>query len=187
MTVRKRVRSAKRVASRPTAKEIYARAKRIALVVTDVDGVLTDAGVYYSERGEELKRFSVRDGMGVERLRDVGIATAILTRETSGPVAARAQKLQLSRVYSGVHDKLAHLEVILQDTGLNASQLAYIGDDVNDLGILEAIGKNGLTSAPADAIPAVKNTAIHRCEAKGGHGAFREFAEWILKARGEGT
>jgi 3-deoxy-D-manno-octulosonate 8-phosphate phosphatase (KDO 8-P phosphatase) len=179
------VRSAKRAASRPSASEIRARATRVALVVTDVDGVLTDAGVYYSERGEELKRFNVRDGMGVERLRDVGIATAILTRELSGSVAARAQKLRLSRVYLGVRDKRAHLEVILQDTGFKVGQLAYIGDDVNDLGILEAIGKNGLTSAPADAISAVKKAAIHNCVAKGGHGAFREFAEWIIEQRGE--
>lgn len=183
MTVRSRARSA----AKPSLAELRARARRLALVVTDVDGVLTDAGVYYSARGEELKRFNVRDGMGIERLRDVGIATAILTRESSSVVAARAKKLRLSHVYLGVHDKAAHLEVILQSSGLQVNQLAYIGDDVNDLGIVEIIGKSGLTGAPSDAIGALKQAAIYTCEAGGGAGAFRDFAEWILELRGHAS
>jgi 3-deoxy-D-manno-octulosonate 8-phosphate phosphatase (KDO 8-P phosphatase) len=184
VNVRRAVRPAKPRSTRLGTRELRARAARIKLVISDVDGVLTDAGVYYSARGEELKRFNVRDGMGVERLRNVGIATAFLTRESSPAVAARAQKLRLTHVYLGVQDKAAHLEVILQETGHSIAELAYIGDDVNDLGILESIGKFGLTAAPADAIPAVQSRAIHRCAATGGHGAFRDFAEWIIEQRG---
>jgi 3-deoxy-D-manno-octulosonate 8-phosphate phosphatase (KDO 8-P phosphatase) len=159
------------------------RARRVRLVLTDNDGVLTDGGVYYSDAGEELRRFSVRDGMGIERLREAGIATAIVTRERSGCVARRAEKLRLPHCFLGVHDKAAHLETILRDTGLPLEALAYIGDDVNDLGILTAIGEQGLTGAPADAMPAVLSAVHHRCAARGGRGAFREFAEWILRLR----
>jgi 3-deoxy-D-manno-octulosonate 8-phosphate phosphatase (KDO 8-P phosphatase) len=166
-----------------TREELALRARRVRLVVTDVDGVLTDAGVYYSERGEELKRFSVRDGMGVARLRDAGIATAFLSRESSPSVRARAQKLRLSHVYLGVEDKLAHLPSILNETGFSVDNLAFIGDDVNDLGVMKAVGERGLTGAPRDAMPEVVAFAIHHCACPGGHGAFRDFAEWILELR----
>jgi 3-deoxy-D-manno-octulosonate 8-phosphate phosphatase (KDO 8-P phosphatase) len=156
------------------------------LVLTDVDGVLTDAGVYYSARGEELKRFSLRDGMGVERLRDAGIATAFVTREQSEIVRRRAEKLDV-RVYSGVRDKASHLDVILRDTGCELSELAYIGDDVNDLEIIERIRPRGLIGAPRDAMPEILALAHFRCPEPGGHGAFRAFAEWILSHRGSGT
>jgi len=172
-----------RVVSRLPDTELQARARRVKLVLTDSDGVLTDTGVYYSERGEELRRFSVRDGMGVERLRDAGIATAIVTRELTGVVARRAEKLTLPYLFSGIRDKAAHLPVILRATGLPLAALAYIGDDVNDLGILAAVGAEGLTGAPADAMPEVLSICHYTCVARGGHGAFREFAEWILETK----
>jgi 3-deoxy-D-manno-octulosonate 8-phosphate phosphatase (KDO 8-P phosphatase) len=162
--------------------ELAARAARIRLVLTDCDGVLTDAGVYVSERGEELKRFSLRDGMGVERLREAGIATAIVTRERSPIVARRAEKLGI-QLYEGVRDKRAALPQILADTGVSPDSVAYLGDDVNDLGIIAAVGEAGLTGAPSDAEPEVA-AAVHlhggRC---GGYGALREFAETILRLR----
>lgn len=163
--------------------ELAHRARRVRLVLTDSDGVLTDGGVYYSDTGEALRRFSVRDGMGVERLREAGIATAIITRELAGCVARRAEKLRLPHCFLGVQDKAAHLATVRQQTGLPLDALAYIGDDVNDLGILTAIGERGLTAAPADAMPEVLAAVHHRCVARGGHGAFREFAEWILRLR----
>jgi 3-deoxy-D-manno-octulosonate 8-phosphate phosphatase (KDO 8-P phosphatase) len=169
----------------PTREDLVKRARRVRLVITDVDGVLTDAGVYYSDRGEELKRFNVRDGMGVERLRNAGIATAFLTRERSPAVRARAEKLRLSHVYLGVDDKLAHLPTILRDTGFAAAEIAFIGDDVNDIGLLVAVGEQGLTGAPRDAMPEVVGGVMHRCAAAGGQGAFRDFAEWILELRAE--
>jgi 3-deoxy-D-manno-octulosonate 8-phosphate phosphatase (KDO 8-P phosphatase) len=163
--------------------ELQARARRLKLVLTDCDGVLTDGGVYYSADGEALKRFSMRDGMGVERLRLAGIETAILTREVSAPVERRAAKLRLSHAFLGVADKRAHLEAIQAATGIGRAEMAYIGDDVNDLAILASIGDEGLTAAPADAMPDVLRVVHRACPSRGGHGAFRDFAEWILKLR----
>ena len=165
----------------PTA--LRRRARKIRLVLTDSDGVLTDTGVYYSESGEAFKRFSIRDGMGVERLRQAGIETAIITGEKSPSVLRRAAKLKLQYLYLGIRDKRSHLDVIVRETGLSIDELAYIGDDVNDLGIIEVIRGQGLTAAPADAVAIVKKAVQYRTTARGGHGAFREFAEWILRLR----
>jgi 3-deoxy-D-manno-octulosonate 8-phosphate phosphatase (KDO 8-P phosphatase) len=159
-----------------------ARAERIALVVTDNDGVLTDGTVYVSATGEAMKAYSVRDGMGVERLRDRGIATAILTREPPALVAPRAHKLEV-RLWTGVRNKRAHLPRVLDEAGVTLDQLAYIGDDLNDLDIIEAIGGVGLTAAPGDAMPRVRDCVHYVCDAPGGRGAFREFAEWLLGLR----
>jgi 3-deoxy-D-manno-octulosonate 8-phosphate phosphatase (KDO 8-P phosphatase) len=168
--------------ARLTRNDLAVRARRLRLVLTDNDGVLTDTGVYYSERGEELKRYSVRDGMGVERLRLAGIETAIVTREAAGCVRGRAEKLNV-RLYTGVKDKLALLPTLLAEHGLEADQLGFIGDDENDLKLMEAVGRGGLTGAPSDAMPVVSRIALHHCGAPGGHGAFRDFAEWILRLR----
>ena len=159
------------------------RAKKIRLVLTDSDGVLTDTGVYYSDSGEAFKRFSIRDGMGVELLRQAGIETTIITGELSPSVQQRAAKLQLQYCYLGVRDKRARLERILLETGLTVDQLAYIGDDVNDLGIIDAIRGAGLTGAPGDAVPVVRKAVQYRTTARAGYGAFREFADWILRLR----
>jgi len=167
--------------------ELQLRALRIRLVLTDCDGVLTDAGVYYSGNGEELKRFSVRDGMGVERLRAEGIETAVITREITPIIKKRSEKLKLRYLYMGVRDKRAHLEMVTSQTGLQLRQLAFIGDDVNDLEIIQAIDREGLTAAPRDAMAEVRDAVRYRCAAPGGHGAFRDFAEWILHLRETGT
>jgi len=164
-------------------RELAMRAARIKLVATDVDGVLTDGGVYYSAEGESLKRFSVRDGMGVERLREDGIEIAFVTREQSLIVAKRAEKLKVHLCYLGVHDKRAVLPQLLGDAGVEASQLAYIGDDVNDAGIMAAVAREGLVGAPLDAIPSLLHAVHYRCRRPGGYGAFRDFAEWILELR----
>jgi 3-deoxy-D-manno-octulosonate 8-phosphate phosphatase (KDO 8-P phosphatase) len=155
-------------------------------VLTDSDGVLTDTGVYYSDQGEALKRFSIRDGMGVELLQKAGIETIIVTGEVSGSVKRRAEKLQMSRLYLGVKDKRKELERILLETGCARDQVAYVGDDVNDLEIIEEIRGAGLTAAPGDALPAVARLVDYRCVNRGGHGAFREFADWLLTMRGQG-
>jgi 3-deoxy-D-manno-octulosonate 8-phosphate phosphatase (KDO 8-P phosphatase) len=165
--------------------ELRKRAQRISLVLTDCDGVLTDNGVYYSANGEEMKRFSVRDGMGVERLRLGDVETAIMTRENSASVRKRAEKLKLRYVYCSVRDKQAHLAIVLNQTGLKMHHLAYIGDDVNDFEIIQSIGEVGLTACPQDAMPAVQGIAHYQCAAPGGYGAFRDFAEWLLRLREE--
>jgi 3-deoxy-D-manno-octulosonate 8-phosphate phosphatase (KDO 8-P phosphatase) len=166
--------------------ELRVRASGIKLVLTDVDGVLTDATVLYSERGEELKRFSLRDGMGVERLRDGGIETALVTRERTGFAAARASKLCIAHVFVGVLDKRAHLGTIEKMTGVRAGEMAYIGDDENDVEIMRTVvEQGGLSAAPADAFDTARSAAVYTTRAGGGHGAFREFAEWILLLRRE--
>jgi len=152
----------------------------IRLVLTDVDGVLTDGGVYCSERGEELKRFDLRDGMGVARLRAAGIECGIVTGEDSPIVRQRAAKLDIDELHMGAADKSAVLDRILERRGLVAAEVAYIGDDVNDAGVMSRVG---FTGAPADAQPGIAALADHVCNAPGGHGAFREFIELILAAR----
>ncbi len=154
------------------------RAASVRLLLTDCDGVLTDAGVYYSARGEELKRFSIRDGMGVERLRRLcGVDTGIITGENSPIVARRAEKLQMTHVYLNVKDKMACLRMLLAAHSLQPEEVAYIGDDMNDRDVLQLVG---LSACPADALPAIKAIVHYVCTAPGGHGAFREFAEWII-------
>ena len=169
--------------ARLTASALRARAARIRLVLTDNDGVLTDTGVYYGSDGELMKRYSIRDGMGVERLRDAGIETGIVTGEVSGNLNKRAEKLQMRFLYLGVREKEALLPDIMRETGCAPGQIAYIGDDVNDLGIMAAIAPHGITAAPGDAVPEVARTVHYRCAARGGCGAFREFAEWLLSNR----
>jgi 3-deoxy-D-manno-octulosonate 8-phosphate phosphatase (KDO 8-P phosphatase) len=160
------------------------RARRIRLVISDCDGVLTDAGVYYSERGEELKRFSIRDGMAVELLAGAGIPTGIVSGERSPSLMRRAEKLGLAdHVLLGVKDKRREIGRLIERTGLTLEELAFIGDDVNDLEALILIGAAGLTGAPADAVPSVRASVHHVCAARGGHGAFREFADWLLALR----
>jgi YrbI family 3-deoxy-D-manno-octulosonate 8-phosphate phosphatase len=160
--------------------ELRARAAAIRLVVSDVDGVLTDAGVYYSAEGEALKRFSMRDGMGVELLRQRGIRTAFLTREQSPIVEARAKKLQVDALLAGQRDKRESLPRLVQDLGVSAGAVAYIGDDVNDLGALAWVAEAGLAACPADAIPKVASRVHFVTVARGGYGAFRELCDLIL-------
>jgi 3-deoxy-D-manno-octulosonate 8-phosphate phosphatase (KDO 8-P phosphatase) len=164
-------------------RELARRAAALRLVLTDSDGVLTDTGVYYSERGEELKRFSIRDGMGVERLRNAGVETGIVTGERSPSVVRRAEKLGLRHVLLGVKDKLGAVQALCAAERLSMDQVGFIGDDVNDLEVLNVLTTQGLTAAPADALPSVMQAVIHVCSVPGGHGAFRDFAEWILSHR----
>lgn len=162
-------------------KEIFQRAKMIKILLTDVDGVLTDTGVYYSDQGEELKRFSVRDGMGVQRLRElVQVETGIISGENSPSVQRRAEKLQITELYLGIKDKLEVLRQIAQRWNISFDQFAYIGDDTNDVEIMRRVG---LACCPADAMPQAKSVAQAICENKGGYGAFREFAELIIASK----
>ena len=154
------------------------KARKIKLVLTDNDGVLTDTGVYYSGKGEVLKRFSIRDGMGVERLSKVsGIETGIITGELSPSVKKRAQKLGIKELHLGVRNKPLLLGQILKRKQLKAENIAFIGDDINDIELIRSVG---LSAAPADAMPDIKNIVNYICEEKGGNGAFREFAELII-------
>jgi YrbI family 3-deoxy-D-manno-octulosonate 8-phosphate phosphatase len=146
----------------------------------DVDGVLTDAGMYYTESGDELKKFNTRDGMGIKLLQAAGLLTALITKEESKLVARRGEKLAIPEVHQAAHEKLAVLRDILQRHHLSLAEVAYIGDDVNDLEVLQAVG---FSAAPADAIRAVTSSVKYVCRKKGGEGAVRELADLILAAQ----
>lgn len=164
-------------------KALEERAHNVRLVVTDNDGVLTDTGVYYSDEGECLKRYSIRDGMGVELLRKAGIETCIVTGEASPSLLRRAEKLRIGKVYTSARDKRATLDDILTSTGFSPRNIAFIGDDINDIPLLEAVLSDGLTGCPADGVALVKHAVHFQTLARGGNGAFREFADWILYLR----
>lgn len=157
------------------------KAARVRLLLTDCDGVLTDAGVYYSSNGEELKRFSLRDGMGVERLRELaGVETGIITGENSPIVTRRAEKLHIMEFHLGVKNKKQILFDILERRQLSLEEVAYIGDDMNDEAVMRLVG---LSACPADAFEDILQIADYTCQKNGGHGAFREFAELIIQAK----
>ncbi|MGE5437270.1 MAG: KdsC family phosphatase [Syntrophothermus sp.] len=154
------------------------KARKVKLVLTDNDGVLTDTGVYYSDKGEELKRFSIRDGMGVVRLREIlGIETGIITGELSGSVKKRAEKLKITELFLGAKEKHKLLEEIVKRNKIKPENIGYIGDDVNDIEMMKLVG---FTASPGDAMIDVRSIVDYVCEQKGGNGAFREFAELII-------
>ncbi len=159
------------------------KASRIKLLITDCDGVLTDGGVYYGEDGEQLKKFNIQDGMGVERLRKLtGIETAIITGEASPSLVKRAEKLQIVELHLLAKDKPAVLREMLSRLQLTGEQIAYIGDDYNDLEIMKLVG---FTASPSNALPGIKAHVDYVCENKGGEGSFREFAELIIELKNE--
>lgn len=162
--------------------DVRERARRIRLVAMDVDGVLTDAGMYYTEQGDELKKFNTRDGMGIAQVRAAGMKTAILTGERTELVRRRGEKLRIDHVYLGVADKLTQMRALLAELGLTLDQVAYIGDDVNDYELLCHVG---LAVAVRDASRLPKSVAHLVTEAKGGEGAVRELCELILEAQRE--
>jgi YrbI family 3-deoxy-D-manno-octulosonate 8-phosphate phosphatase len=152
------------------------------MLAMDVDGVLTDAGMYYSGSGDELKKFNTRDGMGIKLLQAVGVITAFVTKEKTAIVERRGQKLAVPEVHQGIDDKLTDLTRLARKYGLTLEQIAYIGDDVNDLDALKAVG---FSAAPADAMPVVLQAVHYVCTKKGGEGAVRELADLLLAARGK--
>ncbi len=153
----------------------------IKLFLTDVDGVLTDAGMYYSENGDELKKFNTRDGMGLQLLQKQGIKTGIITSENTEIVARRARKLGVDFLYQGKLEggKLEAAKDICQKMGISLEETAYIGDDVNCFNLLSEVG---FAACPADAVEKIKNIPnIHIMTKKGGEGCVREFIELIRK------
>ena len=161
-------------------KALASTLKRIRLFATDVDGVLTDAGMYYSESGEELKKFNTRDGMGIKLLQRAGIITAIVTQERTKLVARRGEKLMIPEVHQGVMDKLALVREMVERLGLSMEEVAYIGDDVNDVATLKGVG---FSATPADGMPQAVAVVDYVCAKKGGEGAVREIIEMILEAQ----
>ena len=157
---------------------------RIRLFATDVDGVLTDAGMYYTESGDEFKKFNTRDGMGIKLLQRAGLITALITQEETKLVARRGEKLTIPEVHQRVHDKLRTLRDIATRHGLTLGEVAYMGDDVNDL---EALKAAGFSATPADGIPSVQRAVDYVCRRQGGEGCVREVVDMILAAQARST
>lgn len=151
------------------------------LVITDIDGVWTDGGMIYTAEGDIAKRFCVTDGWGVIFLRKLDIPVSIFTGENTQIVARRAAKLKIEHCYLGVKDKLALATELCDRMGITLEDVAAIGDDINDLRLLRAVGISG---APANAPSYVKDAVTFPGAVSGGYGAFREFVETILREEG---
>jgi 3-deoxy-D-manno-octulosonate 8-phosphate phosphatase (KDO 8-P phosphatase) len=158
------------------------RCRRLRLVLTDVDGVLTDGQLLYLPDGREAKAFHIRDGLGVVLAHRAGLRVGIVSGRASAAVSQRALELEMAPVLLGVTDKRAALAEILKQERLEAHEVAFLGDDLNDLAVMGAVG---LSAAPADAPLEVRQQALLLTEARGGHGCLRELLEHILKARGD--
>lgn len=161
--------------------EAYERARRVKLVIFDVDGVLTDGRIYLTDSGEEMKGFHSRDGHGMKLLKLAGLETAIISGRTARCVEVRARTLDVGVLYQGVEDKVAVFEELLGRTGLAADETAYIGDDIVDLPVMR---RCGLAACVPESPEAVRAHAHYICKLPGGHGAVREWCEMILHAQG---
>lgn len=151
---------------------------KIKLFVTDVDGVLTDGGMYYSEHGDELKKFNTKDGVAFRLMKEKGIQTAIITGEDTEIVRRRAEKLKIDYLYQGITCKLDVLQQLCDELKIELSEVAYIGDDVGDADILRVVG---YAACPADACRAVKSIpGIHVTEKSGGDGCVRELFDTVM-------
>ncbi len=160
--------------------ELEERARKVRLLCVDVDGVLTDAGMYYGPDGEVLKKFNTRDGMGLARVHDAGVAVAIISGEDSAIVHARAAKLKIDDVFCNVANKRVPIDELCAKYGLQLEQVAFIGDDLNDLPALECVG---LACAVADAAEPVQRIAHYVSARRGGDGAVREVCELLIEAK----
>ena len=150
---------------------------KIELLVLDVDGVLTDGGVYYSERGEEMVKFNRRDGMGISLLQKSGVEVAIISGENSNATRKRAEKLKITKLHLGVSNKKLVLENLLHELRMPLEKVAYIGDDINDIEAMEIVGHSMTVS---DGHKRVREIAKHILSSVGGKGAVREAADFIL-------
>ncbi|MDX1506143.1 MAG: HAD hydrolase family protein [Spongiibacter sp.] len=161
---------------------VIEKARHITLLAMDVDGVLTDGSLYFGNSGEEMKAFSILDGLGIKLLRDAGIRPALITGRSSDLLARRAKELSIDIIYQGREDKATALEELRSDLKLDYSEIAYVGDDLPDLGAIRAAGL-GITVANGHHF--VARHADWQTRASGGKGAVREIAELILMAQGQ--
>jgi len=159
--------------------EIYDHLCEVKLLAVDVDGVLTDGGLYYSDRGEVQRKFNVHDGLGLQMVMQAGIEVAIVTAKDSLSILARAKDLGITHVLTGVGDKLAAVQGLCQNLNIGLSEVAYMGDDLNDLTVMKSVG---YPFAPANAMD--ENTAVAYTTPKhGGDGAVREVCDLLLGAK----
>ncbi len=153
----------------------------IKLVLTDIDGVWTDGGMYYDMQGNELKKFNTSDSFGVRALKILDIPCGIVTGENTEIVRRRSEKLKIDYLYMGVHNKLLVAQQLCKDLGIGLENVAFVGDDINDVPLLKA---SGFSACPANAKNYVSKHAMLKLETRGGDGAFREFVELLLEKHG---
>ena len=162
--------------------ECRSRAARLKLMAFDVDGVLTDGSLYFTDTGTELKAFNVRDGQGMRMLQSVGVTLAVITGRESGSVTWRARNLGIEHVRQGVGDKLAVFHNLIGELGIDADQAGFMGDDIIDLRVMAACG---FSAAPSDGHELARQQADYIATLPGGRGAVREVCEFILAAQGK--
>jgi 3-deoxy-D-manno-octulosonate 8-phosphate phosphatase (KDO 8-P phosphatase) len=172
----------KPVARSEAWKSVLVRAKKVRLLLLDVDGVLTDGTIIYTQGGGESKGFNTQDGFGLRMLQDAGVEVGLITARSSEAVSRRAADLGFAHLYQGQRDKVAAYEEIVRKSGLTRSQTAYMGDDLMDLPLLLQVG---CSFAPANAVAEVRQRVDYTTERSGGRGAVREVCDLILEARGE--
>jgi len=154
--------------------------ENVNLVITDVDGVLTDGGMYYSEKDEVLKKFNTRDGMGVELLLKNKIKTVLITKENSKIALARGKKIKAALTIINCHSKELELPKICRKFKVKPNQIVYVGDDINDSAIMKKIS---VSFSPADGHETIQKSADYVCKTKGGEGVFREVADIIIQSK----
>jgi len=160
---------------------VLSKLKKIKLLLLDVDGVLTDGGIIYNDNGAETKVFNVKDGLGIRLLMEAGIHLGIVTGRRSNALYSRCKDLGIDLIYDGIGNKVDVLDALLEQTGVSAEEVAFIGDDLPDLALMKMIG---LAIAVGDAHHSIIDNADMVTSAKGGNGAVREACEAILKAKG---
>jgi len=162
--------------------EIDLKLKKIKLLVLDIDGTMTNGDIYFGSTGEQLKQFYVKDGMGITLIKKANIKVAFLTSESSEIVIARAKKLKIDKTILGSKNKSSDLENLAKELQVNLNEIAYVGDDVNDL---HAMKKVGFSACPADAIKSIKEISDMVLSFNGGAGAIRELTDMILESQGK--
>ena len=160
--------------------KIIRKCEKIKVILTDVDGVLTDGGMYYSAKGDILKKFHARDGMGVNILLRNKIPTIIVTKEKNMIIKKWAKKMNVNLVLDGIMKKELVVDKICKKFKINSDEIAFVGDDVNDL---ELMKKCGFSATPYDGIKKAISISDYHCKTKGGNGAFREVVDLIIHAQ----
>lgn len=157
------------------------KVKKIKLVITDVDGVLTDGGLYYTREGLVMKKFNVKDGIAARRLKEFGYECGIISTDGPDLIEVRNKRMKMNFVITGTWNKLEKLEELCNERNITLENVAYLGDDVNDLFIINAVG---FSACPNDAVDPILKSVDYICKRNGGDGAFREFAELIIQNKG---
>lgn len=160
--------------------DLTSQLRSVRLLSLDTDGVLTDGGLYYTALGEELRKFNVKDGLGIKLVMETGVTVTILTASKTEAIAHRARVLGIEHVYLATEDKIAKLMVLAEELGISLDEVAHVGDDSNDLPVMEVVG---CPMTVADATEAAKSAARYVTKLKGGEGAVREICDMIVAAK----